>query len=282
MAIEEGFFEASDGIRLYYRFQGGQDLGAPILLVHGHGEHSGRYLKFFNHLEELHRPIAIFDLRGCGRSEGRRVYVERFEDYLGDLTSFVDFLKKRYQISGPLHLFGHSLGGLIATAWACRNQGLMKKLILSSPLFGIPLGGLVKRLVPFLNWAAPRFVVRNPVRPPFLTHDPEEVERYQKDPLIQRRITVRLTSEMLRMAHFFETNQTRVPFPVHILMAGEDYVVDPEATRRFAARLEAAKKTVESFPGFYHEIFNERGQEKVFDRLRDLLREGDCNRGGGR
>lgn len=266
--IEEGTFQAPDGVRLFYRFQPGSPEKDPLVILHGHGEHSGRYLKFFSKLEDLGHPIGISDLRGCGHSGGVPVHVSRFEEYLGDLSSFVDLLKSRYGVDRPLSLLGHSLGGPIATAWAVKNSGRVAKLILSSPLFGIPLSRLFRGLIPLLDRVAPRHVINNPVYPPFLTHDASEVERYKSDPLIQRRITVRLVHEMLRYSRLFAEQETEVPFPVYILMAEEDYVVQPQATRKFFEKLKAPKKELKGLAGFYHEIFNELGQEKAFEWLR--------------
>lgn len=268
MAIDEDFFETTSGEKLFYRFESRSANPRPLLIVHGHGEHSGRYLKFFSQLKNLDVPLATFDLRGCGRSSGPRVYVSRFEDYLNDLSDFIRFLKIRYGVEPPIRLVGHSLGGLIATAWAHQNPSQVSKLILSSPLFGIPMGGTLKFLVEVLNRFVPRLVIRNPVKPIFLTHDPEELERYKKDSLIQRRITVRLVHEMLRYTSLFREGNFTFPFPVYILMAQQDFIVDPNATREFFLRIQAPQKELESFPGFFHEIFNELGQEKVFERLR--------------
>ena len=271
MPIDEGFVEAGGNIRLLYRFQPGIVGKNLIVLLHGHGEHSGRYLKFFSRLQDLGFPIAGFDLRGCGRSGGIPVYVSRFEVYLEDLSKVVDFLKNRYGAGERLILFGNSLGGLIATAWAREHSKQIAKLILSSPLFGVPLGSVMKSLVEMLNRVAPKFVIKNPVHPPFLTHNPQEVEKYRADPLIRRRITIRLVHEMLRCTGRFQREEVSVPFPVYILMSEQDYVVDPQATRRFFERLQAPTKALEGFPGFFHEIFNELGQEKVFERLRYYL-----------
>ena len=271
MPIEEGLFWTRDGERLFYRFQAGFPDSPLLLLLHGHGEHSGRYLKFFNRLADLHFSMAVFDQRGCGRSSGTPVYVSRLEDYLDDVSSFLDFLKHRHPGFSSLYLFGHSLGGLVATAWADRRGEGISKLILSSPLFGLPMKRLMKWFVELLNRWVPQGVIHNPVRPFYLTHDPEEMRLYQQDSLIQRRITVRLVHEMLRYISFFEQKSVSFLFPVYILMAAEDFVVDPEATRRFFERLQAPHKVLKSFPGFFHEIFDEKGQDEVFKELRKCL-----------
>ncbi len=271
MPIEEGFFETWDGKRLFYRFQAGDPDKNLILLVHGHGEHSGRYEKFFKQLGDLSSPIGIADLRGCGESAGPAVYVSHFEDYLKDLSSFRAFLKTRYKLRKGVRLFGHSLGGLIATSWALQNKENVSKLILSSPLFGMHRARSVKFLVTLLHPLVPRFVIQNPVDVPLLTHDPEEVEKYRRDPLIRRRITVRLVHEMLRYIELVSKGDLEFPFPVYVLMSDEDAIVDSEGTFRFFERLRAPEKKLETFPGFYHEIFNEKGQEQAFERLRFYL-----------
>jgi len=274
MAVEEGLFWARDGERLFYRFETGAPAKQPLILIHGHGEHSGRYLKFFDRLRDLQISIATFDLRGCGRSSGKAAHVERFEDYLSDVSTFLEFLAQKYGLKTPIQLFGHSLGGLIALTWARSNPEQVSKLILSSPLLGLPQESGIRFLTRILNRFVPRFVIRNAVRPPFLTHDPEEVRRYKEDSLIRRRITVRLVHEMVKYFSLLRGREVMVPFPVYILMAEKDLVVRPDATRNFFLRLRAPFKELESFEGYYHEIFNESGQDKVFERLRHYLCKG--------
>ena len=271
MEIQEGLFWTQDCERLYYRFWPGDPEKSPVILIHGHGEHSGRYVKFYSYLKDLNCSVGTFDLRGCGLSSGEPAHVERFEDYLLDVTRFLNFLNTRYKLKSPVRLFGHSLGGLIATAWAHQNPEKVSKLILSCPLFGIPHENMLKGLVSVLNRLVPGFVLSNPVNAPFLTHDPEELAKYKRDPLIRKKITVRLVYEMLRTIRFFLENQVTFLFPVTILMAEEDHVVSPRATQEFFSRVSAPQKDLETFPGFFHEIFNEKEQAKVFERLKFYL-----------
>ncbi len=272
MAIQEGLLWAKDDERLYYRFLAGfaQEKN-PLILLHGHGEHSGRYLKFFSSLQDMGFSIGTFDFRGCGLSSGEPAYVNCFEDYLADVTHFLGFLETRFKVQGPIQLFGHSMGGLVATMWAVKHPEKVSKLILSSPLFGIPKQELFKGLIKILNSMIPGFVIKNPVQPFCLTHDAREIEEYKKDELIRKRITVRLVHEMLKCISILQTQEISVPFPVYILMAEKDYVVSPQATRKFFEKLRAPQKEIESFPGFFHEIFNESEQARVFGRLKHYL-----------
>lgn len=269
---KESTFETFDRLKLFYRFYekpGAKDL---LLIVHGHGEHSGRYLKFASYLNGLDLSIAVWDLRGNGRSGGPEVYVNRFDDYLKDLSCFFEFLKKQNRVPGRVVLLGHSLGGLTAILWALRHEQEMKALILSSPFLGIRFPSFLIHANRFLNRWVPKFCYQNPVYPPHLTHSPEEAGIYRKDPWIKRKMSVRLFEEMVQAAcRVHERSETRFSVPVFILAAELEKIVDLEATRKFFGKLEAPAKELEIFPGFYHEIFNEAGQEKVFGSLRKAL-----------
>lgn len=275
---DSGFFYAVDQCRLFYRYESALEAEADILVIlHGHGEHSGRYQKFRKKLQGMNVSVASFDLRGNGHSEGRRVYVESFEEYLEDLSRFRAFLESRYGIKKKIILLGHSLGGLIAVRWASRYPEKIKGLILSSPCLGLRLPSWVVSLNRFLNTWLPRWIYTNPVYPPHLTHNPEEVANYKTDAFIQRKISVRLLQEMLVTTQQVQQQPVfEFPFPVYILMAGLEKVVDGEMTRRFYERLQAPEKDLICFESFYHEIFNEIEQDRAFTALRDCIQKIRC------
>ncbi len=271
---EQGTFQSFDGLKLFYRYYSAGPSTPLLILLHGHGEHSGRYEKFAQILADEKISIASFDFRGNGRSEGREVHVNYFEEYLEDVSSFIASLKQRYQVPEKVTFLGHSLGGLVAVHWARRFPEKLEGLILSSPCLGLILPGFLKVFNSFLNEWVPRLSYRNPVYPPHLSHHPEEVALYRNDPFIKRKMTVRLLHEMLRyMTRLDHLDVIRYPFPVYILMAELEKVVDPFRTKAFFDKVQAPAKKMIVFPGFYHEIFNERDQEKVFNSLKECLRE---------
>lgn len=269
----EGFFQSHDGLDLFYRFHSVPNAKNTLVILHGHGEHSGRYQKFYSILKEKQLNIAHYDFRGHGRSEGRHVYVDDYNQFIEDVSAFVHFLRqKKWMNQERFILLGHSNGGLTAVHWAMSHSAELKGLILSSPFLGIKLPWFLKLLNRTIEAVQPKFVYKNPVYPPYLTHNKDEVELYKKDRYIRRKITARLLSQMILYIHKLpEPEQVRWSFPFYILMSAEERVVDPEATEGFYEKVNVPKKDLTKFKGMYHEIFNELGQEQVFEKLNNYL-----------
>ncbi len=268
----EGKFLTRDGLKLHYRFFSTPNAENTLVIHHGHGEHSGRYEKFAKYLAQQRLNIALFDARGHGLSEGDPVFVHSFEDYIRDLNAYILFLQGQADLPGKFFLLGHSNGALVSIHWAIQNQHLLKALFLSSPYLGIRLPHWMLRFNDLVNKLAPKFVYKNPIYPPYLTHNFTELQQYKKDRLIRRRITSRLFSEMqLYQKKLKDVSKFKFNFPVFIMMAGMEKVVDGDETRQFFSKLEVPDKDLQVFEGFYHEIFNELGQEQVFECLKRYL-----------
>lgn len=268
-------FTSWDGVRIFYRLSPVPGARHTVLLVHGYGEHSGRYEKFPEKMKGLSAQFAIMDLRGMGRSEGARGTVSAFEDYLRDLSSFVGHLRGKGFLPKQFILLGHSMGGLVALTWAMKNPQAVRMLILSAPFLGLKASWLMRPLNRAVMFFAPGFIYKNPVRSRSLSHDPEEIAAHRKDPLIQRHISARLIGEIfIRMAVLRGLPILSVPFPVHVFMAGEERVVDSMAVRCFFDRLVAPYKEKTVFDGFFHEIFNEQEQQRAFKVLKTTIE--DC------
>ncbi len=273
-ALEEGSFQGQGDVRLYYRgFMPPQSkLDETLIFCHGQGEHTGRYGEFPLALQDTGLALYGHDLRGHGQSGGREVYVETFQNYLDDLSAFVAFLKKEGKIKGRFILYGNSLGGLIATHWAIQNPSQIRGLILSAPCFGLNLHPFLKGMNRFFNTFMPGFVYRNPIYPPYLTHDPEEIEKYRQDPWIKRRISVRLLEEMFKAMRALQIMPSwQVSFPVFFLVAGLERVVDREQSKNFYAKTQAPLKDFIDFAAFYHEIFHEKNRGDAFRVLKGCI-----------
>lgn len=269
---KEDYFTTWDGRRLFYRLWDHPAAKKTVILFHGYGEHSGRYTKFSHYFGDQPFRFAIMDYRGMGRSDGERASVASFEDYLKDVTSFIGFLKSQDKIQRPLILLGHSFGALVAVNWAVQHQDQIQALILSAPFFDFTLGEPGRWINAFVFGLWPDFIYKNPIHSAALTHDPEELRRHREDPLILREISSRLVREISKqIVAVKKTTQFSFSFPVYLLLAGKEKIVSSQAARRFFAKIQAPKKQLIEFSGFYHEIFNEREQEKTFNVLKTIF-----------
>jgi alpha-beta hydrolase superfamily lysophospholipase len=252
---------AADGTPLGLHSWEAPDPRAAVLILHGLGEHSGRYAELARHLQEQKISVFALDLRGHGASGGARGHVRRFHHLIDDVERALGEVARRAPAL-PLVLFGHSLGGLIALRFVqVRPEAPLLGLILSAPLlrFGSPLPGLLHRLALLLSRILPAVPLWNRIESRELSHDRREVEVYEADPLVHDRITPRAYREIhvAMTAAVAEIGSVRVPH-VLIFVPGADPIVDPEATLEVAARLgRITEVDVRGYSGFYHEPLHE-------------------------
>ena len=280
MKTEEGYFSSYDGTEIFYR-SWGEGADNALIIIHGYGDHSGRYIDFVEKLaKKLSFTYFAFDLRGQGQSKGARIYAESFDDYLKDVTAFLEFLKHRGSIQDKhsLFLFGHSLGGLIAYKTLLKGRNKWRAAIFSSPcfeLYGIAWSPVLRFLVRQLNRIAPRMVMSNLVKPRFLFHDQNQMKEYMKDGLIERRVTAHLANliveECLRSQH--EENQ--IETPIYVLASGNDRVVSLNATKKWFNCLKAPSKSIKIYPDLYHEIFNETHTNEPIEDLIHIFKKSE-------
>ena len=271
----QGYFKSWDGTKIFYRFYGVSGARHTLVMLHGYGEHSERYQKFSERMRGLSAQMAIMDLRGMGRSEGVRGDIEAFEDYLRDISAFVEHLREEYGIPKQFILLGHSMGGLLAVLWAMKNPEPVRMMILSAPLLGFRSSWLIRPLNLFLGAFMPRFIFWNPVHLKTLSHKADEIASPKTDPLVLNYISARLASGITESIESLRQQPVlSAPFPVCMLLAGEERIVDPVAANKFFDRLVAPRKERSVFEGFYHEIFNEIDQQKAFNVLKTIIE--DC------
>jgi alpha-beta hydrolase superfamily lysophospholipase len=265
--------ETADGLNLSLRHW--ETEGVPhqwtFVLVHGLGEHSGRY----QHLAEWFTPrgatVYAMDLRGHGRSGGQRGHAPSLKALLDDLDSIV--MRARTERGGPVVLIGHSFGGLLAIAFALDRPDHIDKAVFSAPalIARVKVPAWKQALARVLPTIAPRASFANEIDPNVLSHDPTVGPAYRGDPLVHNQITAGLyASSIARGNEFIErAAELRVPF---LLMHGrDDQIVDPAGSQRFFARATAPDRAFCLYPGFYHEIFNEVDRERVFQDIESWL-----------
>lgn len=265
----EHYFK-SGSTRLFFRTWEAPAQRGTVLLVPGLGEHSGRHGRLARRLAAAGFATVGFDLRGHGRSEGRRGDLERFEEHVEDLTVFRRVVEDQGR-PGPRFLLGHSLGGLIAVHYllAARPTDLAG-VALSSPAFAPRLPVAPSRLAAakLLVRLLPTVTMDHGIRPRHLTHDVAIVKECDRDPLFQRRATPRALLEVMRAMEEARARAREIKVPLLVLGGEDDPVVSPMALRDVFERAGSADKHVIVYPRFYHEVFHETERDHV---LADLV-----------
>lgn len=267
-----GHLDGQGGLKLFYRTWTPVDAQKSIVLVHGMNEHIGRYDHVARYFADRGFAVYGLDHRGYGQSEGPRCYVNRFEEYIEDLDTFV------HQVAGaqgkPI-MIGHSLGGLISFRYALAHPDDLLGLVVSSPGFGAKIkpDPVTKLLAPLLSAITPRMSLAVPFKPENVTRDEAIAKAYGEDPLVLRNATPRWYLEMTRAQAALPGLTASMRLPVLFLQAGDDLLVDPDATRAVFQLVPHDRKAFKLYPGKYHEIFNDPGREEVFDDILRWLRE---------
>lgn len=265
----------SDGCLLFiHKWATSSSTNRVAFLIHGFGEHAGRYQHFPKFLSETFQHYYAFDLRGHGRSGGLRGDTPNFDRMLEDIKEVLDEIKKQEDSSKELHLIAHSFGGLLALLLLLKEKALpFKTATISSPLLKIALHipKFKKILGELLARTLPKTQLPNDINPSFLSHDPAIVEAYVKDRLVQRKMTPRTYVDLCRSMEWVVSQNGPLAIPTLFLIPGEDKIVDTSQTLKFYQNIKDQKKDIRQYPGFYHEIFNEVGKEKVFADLKQWV-----------
>ena len=256
---EEGFLHARDHTRLFWQRFTPPAPRATVAVLPGGGDHSGRYPGLTAALVRAGFETALVDFRGHGQSDGRRWHIDSFGDYLGDADAFVAHVRAG---AGGRKVFvvGHSQGGLIAANWGLQPGREVAGFVLSSPYFKLKLdpprlkvagARLAGMVVPWLP-------VATGLRVEDLTSD-EDMRRWTEgDPLYGRATTPRWFAESLRAQREVLAAAPTFTYPLLVLTGGGDAIADPSAGRAFLEAAGSQDKAIRSYPGFKHELFNER------------------------
>jgi alpha-beta hydrolase superfamily lysophospholipase len=260
---QEGFLNSGDHLRLYWQRYRPRDPKATVAVLHGGGDHSGRYPAFTAALVRAGFEVALIDLRGHGQSDGRRWHVDTFDDYLADLDAFLARLCQD-GYAGKLFVAAHSMGSLIAARWGLEHWREPAGFVLSSPYLGLAVqpprlklwsARVAGRVVPWLP-------VATGLTSAALTSDPEMQVWTDHDPLYGRKTTPRWFDEASRAQEEVLERAGEFKAPLLVLAAGADTVADALASRRFVEAAHSRDKEFRLYPGLRHELFNELERDR--------------------
>lgn len=244
------------------------EVRGSVVLMHGLGEHSGRYRHLAEFFNQCGLSVRCYDHRGHGRSQGARGDVINGDPMVQDAEIVIDDFAAHF--ADPPFLFGHSMGGLFAARFALARLSPLRGLILSSPALAVRLSPLQLKLLKLMHAIAPRVGVPNGLSPAVLSHDAKVVAAYKADPLVHNKISARLMRSMLSSIEYCQSRAPTLDLPTLMMISGDDHLVDADGSKRFFARLPAGQAELHVYDDLYHEIFNE-GDERPFADLRAWL-----------
>ena len=243
-----------DGTRLMLRsWPQPAERRASMLIVHGLGEHSGRYEHVGAHFAAAGFAVSALDLRGFGGSGGKRASVRSFAEYLEDLEPAVDLMLASPE---PTILYGHSLGGLVALAYALWGRRAPDLLVLSAPTLEAAIPGWKRVAARLLGRLVPGAALPNDIRGDQLSTDPAVGEAYFADPLVVTRTTARFGAEWLRAMGKARGSLAHLTVPTLVIHGAEDTLVPPAISEPLAAIPGVTRVLL---PGLRHECHNEDG-----------------------
>jgi alpha-beta hydrolase superfamily lysophospholipase len=259
---EEHSWRMADGELLFGRhWMPAHPHGGGIYLLHGLGEHCGRYDALATWLAERGWQVRAHDHHGHGRSPGVRGTIPRSGALAEDAADLVGRFAR--ELGRRPVLFGHSMGGALAAELVVVRRLPVAALVLSSPALDPGLNRLQRLMLAAMLRLAPGRTMRNGLDPRRISHDPTVVEAYLEDPLVHDRVSARLVAWLVAAGEAAIAAADSLSVDTLMLVAGDDALVAAQGSRRFAERAPAGRVTLRWYDGLWHEVFNERAEDRA-------------------
>lgn len=269
MASENGTFTGPDGTRIFYQcWLPGQKVRGALVIVHGLGEHSGRYMNLVNHFGPSGFSIYGLDHFGHGRSGGQRLFVPKFDIYTQTLDMFIKKVRE-WEPGVPLFLVGHSMGGLITALYLLDHQERVEGAVLSGPVLKIPdhVSPVTRMAAKVLSRIVPKIGISR-LEAEHLCRDRQVVKAYINDPLVYNgKVTARLGEQLISAISRVNRQTQKISRPLLIMHGESDLITDIEGSRQFFNAVPSTDKKLITWPDRYHELFNDPGYEAVFSDM---------------
>jgi acylglycerol lipase len=272
----EGFLDSSGSgsTRIAYRSWPHPNADITFAVVHGLGEHSGRYERFAHGMAKHNMATYALDLRGHGKSTGRRGHVDSWDQFVDDATAFVKHVETQVSGLGEVVPLGHSFGGVVMLSMALAGKLThAKRFVLSSPALKLKANvpAWKTKLATVVSRVAPTLAMNNEVDARTVSRIPEVVEAYRTDPLVHGKISSRLYVEWQQAAAEDVQRAAQIKLPFLILAGTDDRLIDSTGSQQLH---DATRKVSElrMLEGRYHEPFNDVGSEEVFSIIAQWLR----------
>ena len=258
------FIKSKDGSNLmYYSWLPNKKINVAIGIIHGLGEHSNRYDDFAEYFCKKGFGVYSIDLRGHGKSEGKRGHINNFKKLIDDSEEmFINIRKENLNV--PMVMFGHSLGGCIALNYLCENQSKEIDLaIISSPWLRTVLEPpkFILYIQKILVGLFPSFTLNNRLDPYHLSKNTNKVKKYIKDPLVHNRISLKMFSEVNKAIDKIENESEKINIPVLLVHGKKDNIISYKGTEKVSKKINNSKLTL--YEGLYHEPHNDLEKNEI-------------------
>ncbi len=258
MQHRESTFKGSGGLDLFYQsWLPDRPARAVVVIVHGHGEHSGRYANVVAQLVPQGFAIYALDHRGHGRSPGQRGYANSMAEFRGDVGALVQLAAAAHP-GLPLFIFGHSLGGLIGLDYILHHPEGLRGAVISAPAVGqVGVAPILLAVGRVLSRVWPTFSMSAGLDVNAISRDPQAVAAYQNDPLVHGLGTARLATAVMDTAVWCQANAHTLQLPLLMIHGAADTITSPADSRRFFDNAASPDKTYIAYDGGYHESHND-------------------------
>ena len=278
-SLEGSWVEAPSRRVFSYRIWRPKTPSTLLVIVHGFGEHSGRYVPFADTLAGQGICVAAPDLWGHGRSGGSRGDVGSVSQCVTSLQAMTQQVLLPESGQMTYGVFGHSFGGLVAIQWAMHQSRPLQRVVVQSPLLevGFPIPRWKKIAASLFARCWPTATLATGLDVRDLSHDPRVVQAYQTDPLVHSAMSARTYQSILQSRDDALRRAETIRVPVLLLYGTEDRMISVGAAQRWFDRLRCEKRCV-AFPGCFHELHHEPVQGDVSQLVRDWVLAGQQGR----
>lgn len=271
----EGFFKGYQDLELFFQIWENPQARGTVIITHGQGEHSESYHRLTKAFENDAWTFYGWDLRGHGRSAGKRGFVREFDEYCKDYQIFLDQVLSQEKVRrGPVVLYCHSMGGLVQLKTMMRNPDLkVDAIVVSAPLLGlsIPVPAFKSIGASVINKFLPEITMHNEITNQMLTRDPAVIREYEQDPLRHNRISPGAFLGFLESFEYVRPRANEIKKPALFILPEVDPIVSTPDARAFYEKLGSARKEIYIYPEAKHELINELNRQTVFADVKKFL-----------
>ncbi len=261
--VYEEKIDSTKGVKIFVRSWSPESQPrAVVVICHGVNSHSGQYTWVGEQFAASGLAVYALDLRGRGRSDGERFYVEDVADYVSDVAATMTLATSRHP-GLPVFLLGHSAGGVVSSVYVLENQAAVAGFICESFAFQVPAPGFALAAIKGLSHIAPRLPVLKLKNEDF-SRDPQAVEALNSDPLTAHEVQPAITvAALVRADERLREEFPAITLPVLIMHGTDDRATVCQGSQFFFDTAGSRDKTLKLYEGHYHDLLNDVGKEAV-------------------